>query len=58
MLNALVGWLFLFAVLYSAALLFGMVFFVRLEHQDFYDFFVLIIRFADYHVFRPRKRLH
>lgn len=30
MLNDLVGWLFLFAVLYSAALLFGMVFFVSL----------------------------
>lgn len=33
-----IGWLFLFAVLYAAALLFGMVFFVRLRFPGVFFF--------------------
>lgn len=50
------GWLFLFAVLYSAALLFGMVFVVSFIHGRFH--LQPLIMCLDYNVFRPRKWLH
>lgn len=57
--SAITGWMFLFAVLYAAALLFGMVFFVSWVLGPLqWGCLVDLLSCPDYHVLGPRERLH
>jgi hypothetical protein len=55
-----IGWLFLFAVLMAAGLLFTMVFFVRVLIFGFRDVadVVVFLSITDHHVLRLGMRLH